>query len=135
MNYWDHIIFGDLILMYRLALNQIAKLSLQDLSVLPTPRSPNDIYYQRLSDITLLRRQIDELIIQYCANLTHDDCEKFITYMNTEGQEITSLVSDITQHIFNYQTHHRGQLSCILSQLCVDYGCMDLPVIVSEGSG
>lgn len=47
---------------------------------------------------------------------------------------ITKAVADITQHIFNHQTHHRGQLTCVLSQLGIDYGCMDLPVIVAEGS-
>jgi uncharacterized damage-inducible protein DinB len=43
-------------------------------------------------------------------------------------------VADITQHIFNHQAHHRGQLTCVLSQFGVDYGCMDLPVVVTEGS-
>lgn len=43
-------------------------------------------------------------------------------------------VADVTLHIFNQQTHHRDQLSCVLSQLGVDYACMDLPVIASESS-
>ena len=46
ISYWNHILFGDLILIGRLALNEIGKLSPQDLSVFPTPRSPQDIYYQ-----------------------------------------------------------------------------------------
>ncbi len=30
-------------------------------------------------------------------------------------------------HFFNHQTHHRGQLSALLSQCGVDYGTTDLP--------
>ena len=134
ISYWNHILFGDLILVSRLALNQIGKLSPPDLSAFPTPKSPQDIYYSKLSDIAVLRKQVDELIIQYCINLTEEDCERFITYTTTEGVSITKAVADVTQHIFNHQTHHRGQLTCVLSQFGVDYGCMDLPVIVSEGS-
>ena len=134
INYWNHILFGDLILIGRLASNNIAKLSPLDLSDFPEPVSPQDIYHHNLRDIASLRAQVDKLIIHYCDNLTEQDCDRFITYTTTEGAAITKAVADVTQHIFNHQAHHRGQLTCVLSQAGVDYGCMDLPVIVSEGS-
>ena len=134
ISYWNHILFGDLILIGRLALNEIACLSMQELAAFPLPKSPRDIYHSKLADIARLRKQLDEIIIQYCIQLTDEDCDKFITYTTTEGVSITIAVADVTQHLFNHQAHHRGQLSCVLSQFGVDYGCMDLPVIVSEGS-
>ncbi len=134
INYWNHILFGDLILLNRLALNEIAQLSSEKMAQFPSPKSPQDIYHNNFSDIAILRKKVDDLIVQYCKNLTDDDCDKFIRYTTTEGKLITIAVADVTQHIFNHQAHHRGQLTCILSQFGVDYGCMDLPVIVSEGS-
>lgn len=134
ISYWNHIIFGDLILLGRLASNRIAELSENDFAKFPKPESPTDIYQNQISDVAILRKQIDELIIKYCNNLTNEDCDKYITYITTEGDSITKVVADVTQHIFNHQTHHRGQLTCVLSQFNVNYGCMDLPVIVSEGS-
>jgi len=134
ISYWNHILFGDLILIERLALNEIGSLSAQDLVTFPTPKSPQDIYHRKLTDIAILRKRLDELLIQYCTHLTDEECDKFISYTTTEGDFITKAVADVTQHIFNHQTHHRGQLTCVLSQFGVDYGCMDLPVIVSEGS-
>jgi uncharacterized damage-inducible protein DinB len=134
ISYWNHLLFGDLILVGRLALNEIANLSPQDLLVFPIPRAPKDIYFSTLLDIAVIRAQLDKVIIQYCSNLTEADCDKFITYTTTEGIEITRAVADVTQHIFNHQAHHRGQLTCVLSQFGVDYACMDLPVIVAEGS-
>lgn len=134
LSYWNHILFGDLILLGRLAANNIAQLHPTDLANFPTPKSTQDIYLRQLVELAVLRKQVDELIIKFCDNLTEEDCGKFITYTTTEGQSMTKAVADITQHIFNHQTHHRGQLTCILSQFGVDYGCMDLPFIVSEGS-
>lgn len=134
ISYWNHILFGDLILIGRLALSEIANLSPQDMAIYPTPKSPQDLYYHSLSEITVTRKKLDELIVQYCLNLTEADCEKYITYTTTENDLITKALADITQHIFNHQAHHRGQLTCVLSQFGVDYGCMDLPVVVAEGS-
>lgn len=134
ISYWNHILFGDLILLRRIAANEIGQLSLQAFAKLPVPKSPQDIYHHHLAELAELRCQVDELLIKYCANLTEQDCDRFITYTTTEGESITKAVADVTQHIFNHQTHHRGQLTCVLSQFGVDYGCMDLPVIVSEGS-
>jgi len=134
INYWNHIMFGDVILLRRLAANNVAQLSLDDMAAFPTPKSPQDIYYRTLSDLAPVRRQLDQLIIRYCEQLTEIDCNQFITYTSTEGEPITKAVADITQHIFNHQAHHRGQLTCVLSQCGVDYGCMDLPIVVPEGS-
>lgn len=134
ISYWNHILFGDLILLRRLAANEVGQLNSTDLEKLPTPHSPQDIYHHDIVELASLRQQVDELIEYYCASLTEEDCEEFITYTTTEGDLITKAVTDITQHLFNHQTHHRGQLTCVLSQFGVDYGCMDLPVIVPEGS-
>ena len=134
ISYWNHILFGDLILLGRLATNNIATLKVQDFEGLPLPKSPQDIYHTQLSDLATLRHSVDELIRQYCLNLTEEECQKYITYKTTEGEPITKVVADVTQHLFNHQTHHRGQLTCVLSQYGVDYGCMDLPVIVAQDS-
>lgn len=132
--YWNHILFGDLILLSRLAQNNVGNLSREHLSTFPQPKSPRDIYCNDFSEVIILRRKVDSLIQWYCDNLTEEECEQFISYRTTEGQSLTKAVADITQHLFNHQTHHRGQLTCVLSQLGVDYGCMDLPVIIAEGS-
>jgi uncharacterized damage-inducible protein DinB len=134
ISYWNHLLFGDLILLRRLALNNVAELSIEALNDFPPPCSPTDIYAKNLIEIAAIRKQLDELIIVYCEKLTDKECEQFISYTTTEGEHLTKAVADITQHIFNHQTHHRGQLTCVLSQFGADYGCMDLPVIVAEGS-
>lgn len=134
ISYWNHLLFGDLILLSRLAQNRIGQLCPKKLANFPHPQSPNDIYHTNIKIITQLRSQVDDLIVDYCNKLSEQDINTFITYHTTEGDKITKAAADVTQHLFNHQTHHRGQLTCILSQWGIDYGCMDLPVIVPEGS-
>ncbi|WDE14247.1 DinB family protein [Thalassomonas haliotis] len=57
-----------------------------------------------------------------------------MSYSSTEGERINKCVADVCQYLFNHQSHHRGQLTCILSQLGINYACTDLPVLVPEGS-
>jgi len=134
INYWNHIMFGDLIMMNRLAINEIGNLSVTDLDQFPNPVSTKDTYFDNLSALESVRSRIDNLIFEWCSTLTNKDCEQILTYRTTEGQDISRKASDIIQHMFNHETHHRGQLTCILSLNDVDYGCTDLPMIVQEGS-
>jgi len=66
MSYWNHLLFGDLILLGRLASNEIGQLKPKDFSKLPSPKSPQDIYHTHLPDLASLRLQVDELIDDYC---------------------------------------------------------------------
>lgn len=132
ISYWNHLLFGDLILLARLANNNLANFSSDELKGFPQPISPTDSYFQNIDDIIDTRTRLDLLIIKFFNELTELECEKIMTYKTTEGELVCKPVALICQHIFNHQTHHRGQLTCILSQLGVDYGCMDLPVIVAD---
>ena len=135
LSYWNHILFGDLILLGRIAANNITHLKASDLATFPSPQSPTDIYCHEFTEIVILREAIDKLLIKFCQQLTENQCQQSISYTSTEGEHLTIALADLVQHIFNHQSHHRGQLTCLLSQCGVDYGCMDLPVIVAEGSG
>ena len=134
ISYWNHILFGDLILLNRLAATELTHLKLENLAKFPTPETTQDIYHTKFQKLVSLRQDVDELIISFCEHLTEAECEQVIHYQTTEGESVSKKVADVIQHIFNHQTHHRGQLTCVLSQMDVDYGCMDLPIIVPEGS-
>jgi len=73
ISYWNHIIFGDLILLSRLASNEVGQLNIADFNNFPIPKAPQDIYSHQLSDLKNLREALDELIERFCINLTEDD--------------------------------------------------------------
>jgi uncharacterized damage-inducible protein DinB len=49
------------------------------------------------------------------------------TYTRIDGRTRTLPAWLLVAHMFNHQTHHRGQLTTLLSQLGVDPGATDLP--------
>jgi uncharacterized damage-inducible protein DinB len=38
----------------------------------------------------------------------------------------------LTVHMFNHETHHRGQLTTVLNEMGYDCGVTDLPFLVSQ---
>ena len=134
ISYWNHILFGDLIMLRRLLSNGVAGLHVNILSGLPDAQSPIDIYGISIVELESLRSKVDGVIELLINTLSENDLESIIHYKTTEGLNVSARVGDVLQHMFNHQTHHRGQLTCILSQFNIDVGCTDLPAIVPEMS-
>jgi uncharacterized damage-inducible protein DinB len=47
-------------------------------------------------------------------------------YRNSSGAAFEAPVWHVAAHLFNHQTHHRGQVTILLSQLGQDVGVTDL---------
>lgn len=134
MAYWNHIMFGDLIMLQRLIANDLVSLDKNSLEGLPVAKSVNDTFVSTINELRILRAQVDNVYLQITQSITDATCAKVVKYTTTEWENIERNVGEFFQHIFNHQTHHRGQLTCILSQFGLDFGCTDLPVIVPEGA-
>lgn len=134
MAHWNHILFGDLIMLQRLIANQLVSVDAAVLDRLPTSKSITDTFASNLNELVQLRDLVDSIYIDITNNFTAENCHQTVSYTTTEGQLIERTVGEFCQHIFNHQTHHRGQLTCLLSQFGLDFGCTDLPMIVPEGA-
>ncbi|MGA8260364.1 MAG: DinB family protein [Arenicellales bacterium] len=82
------------------------------------------------SDFDGLRRaraETDRLILDWTAGLTEAELagELHYTSISRPAQKSCPLWIAVT-HLFNHQTHHRGQITAALSQLGKDYGVTDL---------
>ncbi|MFA0442996.1 damage-inducible protein DinB [Vibrio sp. 10N.286.49.C2] len=134
MAHWNHILFGDLIMLQRLVANELVTVEATVLDKLPVSKSVSDTYASNLDELSELRELVDSIYIKITNQFTADSCNQIVRYTTTEGQIIERTVGEFCQHVFNHQTHHRGQLTCLLSQFGLDFGCTDLPVIVPEGA-
>ena len=82
------------------------------------------------------RRVTDQRIEDWASGLTDrilDDNFRFTSIVDPAGRECKLWVA--VTHFFNHQTHHRGQLTALLSQVECDYGVTDfiwLPGLVSK---
>src|SRR5213079_2984057 len=54
------------------------------------------------------------------------------SYETYAGKKFTHPLSPALVHLFNHQTHHRGQLTTLLSQLGIDPGVTDAMAFYRE---
>jgi uncharacterized damage-inducible protein DinB len=70
----------------------------------------------------------DEMIERWAASLSDDDLAGELVYttlVNPQAKRLPMWLA--TVHFFNHQTHHRGQLTTLLSQCGLEPGVTDLP--------
>lgn len=83
--------------------------------------------YQDFEALQQAREQTDTQIVQWANALTDETLAGTLHYRSVTGGPARNydLWLAVT-HFFNHQTHHRGQLTALLSQCGKDYGVTDL---------
>ena len=84
--------------------------------------------FEDWDDLRRERRAFDSVIIDWAATLDPSWLEGDLTwYSGAAGREVTKPKWLLVTHLFNHQTHHRGQVHCMLTQCGVRPGVTDLP--------
>ena len=74
------------------------------------------------------RRAFDEVIADWAGRLDPKWLEGDLTWFSGAiGREMSMPKALLVTHLFNHQTHHRGQVHCLLTQCGVKPGVTDLP--------
>ena len=63
------------------------------------------------------RARLDAHIETILAQQTHGFYEGLASYQTLSGTPVTQPMAEVLTHLFNHQTHHRGQVHGMLSQL------------------
>lgn len=71
------------------------------------------------------RARLDAIIEALAAELSDDDLAQPVSSKNSRGA-FRKKFGSLLLHFFNYQPHHRGQVSTLLSRSNVDIGVTDL---------
>lgn len=128
----NHILVGDTIWLKRFACHPSNLVSLEYVRELNPPSSLDAILHTKLASLLVARKTMDALIIEFADELTEEVLTSSFTYTNTKGDLYTKNFGHLIQHFFNHQTHHRGQVSTLLSQAGVDIGMTDLLVKIPD---
>ena len=73
------------------------------------------------------RASVDKAIIDWAKALTDEDFSRELSYTSAVKPQPRRYPFWLAAaHFFNHQTHHRGQLTTLLSQLGIDPGVTDL---------
>jgi uncharacterized damage-inducible protein DinB len=127
----NHILLGDIIWLKRFAAHPAAHSALDPVRAMPTPVT----YDVREGDFGLLREQramLDKVIGEWAGSLSEDDLGHVLKWHNLAGVPFSRPFSALVMHLFNHQTHHRGQATTLLSQAGVDMGATDLLMLIPE---
>ena len=73
------------------------------------------IIHEDRRSLTAARADEDDRIGSYVASLNEPALTGLHSYSTTKGKPFKQRRSDILAHLFNHQTHHRGQAHAILS--------------------
>jgi len=79
----------------------------------------NAIVFNELSPLHAARTEEDSRIISFVQGLAEPDFEETLDYRMLNGAPQRQRRREILAHLFNHQTHHRGQAHAILTVLGV----------------
>ena len=99
-------------------------------------KSQDTVLHEDFDGLKFARSAMDVQIIEFVQNLSKKDLEselEFQTILNPVV--ITHPFSLALAHFFNHQTHHRGQVHGLLSQLTDDAPPLDLMYYQREQMG
>ncbi|QLG89877.1 damage-inducible protein DinB [Chitinibacter bivalviorum] len=114
----DHILWGDLMWLSRFTGEELVT----------TPSS--EALYVQFEQLRAAREALDARLIDWAAGLTEAWLNEPVTWTSKLygfTQTIPRWVQ--VQHLFNHQTHHRGQVGTLLKQYGVDVGITDIPLL------
>jgi uncharacterized damage-inducible protein DinB len=115
----NHLLWGDQIWMSRFAGT-------------PRPKAPgipeSVAMYDSWDELKRERQAFDRVIVDWAERLDPAWLEGDLTWFSgVSGREMTKPKWLLVTHMFNHQTHHRGQVHCLLTQCGGKPGVTDLP--------
>jgi len=84
------------------------------------PKAPGELRYHDLQSYRAVRFDLDVVIKLAMENLAEEEFHEVLVFKNLQGAEMRKTVWLGCLHMFNHETHHRGQVSLALDQMKVD---------------
>ena len=114
----NHLLWADQIWMSRLAGT-------------PTPKAKSIkdsiAQYESWAELKAARANFDETMIGWANRLKQADIDGDLTWFSgAAGREVTKPKALLIAHLFNHETHHRGQVHCMLTQCGAKPAATDL---------
>jgi len=125
----NHLCVGDTIWLKRFSPALQAHQAYGPIIALPMPTSLNEFLANNFNDLKERRQLLDETLLELTTLLTDEELSQPISYQNSKGEVANKTLFNLLMHLFNHQTHHRGQVTTLLSQAGIDIGITDLVFI------
>lgn len=80
----------------------------------PVTMALDTVLYEDFDELRTAREAEDQAILEFTSNLTDAEVTSDLSYQSVTAGAYTMPRDLILGHMFNHQTHHRGQLSNML---------------------
>jgi uncharacterized damage-inducible protein DinB len=98
-----------------------------------TVRRLDQILYADFDALRAERTKTDAHLEAWVDTLTDARLHRDLVYRSGDGREHRHPLWIAVTHLFNHQTHHRGQATTLLMQLGHDPGLTDFAIVMREG--
>ena len=95
--------------------------------VRPDIQSLDQVLFDDFAALRAERETEDQRIVDYVSSLRDDDIDEVVPFHTVDGAAGQMARGLMLMSVFNHQTHHRGQVTAMLSSFGADYGDIDLP--------
>ncbi|MEO6363804.1 MAG: DinB family protein [Caldimonas sp.] len=120
----NHIVYGDLSFLSRFTGDPVE-----------VPALGTDLC-AGFPELRSVREALDARLVAWAQALTPSWLQESLTYTSKiDGRTRTAQKWVLVTHLFNHQTHHRGQVTTLLSQMGLDVGSTDIPFMAQFEPG
>jgi len=130
----NHLLVADTIWLKRFADHPARHAALDPVRAMAMPATLDWQLATGFDELRAQRERMDALIEAWVATLTEADLAHVMRYANSRGDVFDREFFALLMHVFNHQTHHRGQATTLLSQAGVDVGVTDLLALIPQGA-
>jgi uncharacterized damage-inducible protein DinB len=128
----NHLVVGDVVWLKRFAAHPVNFAALEPVRSMAQPAALNQVVETDFGALRSQREMLDRAIVDWVAGLTAADLNLVLDYGNMKGVPARRQLGALLCHFFNHQTHHRGQVTTLLSQTGLDVGVTDLLNILPQ---
>jgi len=124
----DHVLLGDRSWLSRIERSSMPFPSLEQAALVPDLRDLRQGITQDFETLRAERSATDAVLEAFVRELTPALLASDLAYTNSKGMDFACPLWQVVAHVFNHQTHHRGQVTALLSQAGIDPGMTDFIV-------
>jgi len=100
--------------------------------VKPDVKSLDQILFNDFDQLRAGRQAEDQQIIDIVSGFDLDALSEEVSFITTDGRQGQLPRAHMLMAVFNHQTHHRGQVTALLSKFGADYDDIDLPYYLAS---
>jgi uncharacterized damage-inducible protein DinB len=126
----NHIAVGDTLWLKRFVHHPANYAVREAVQNLPNATSLDQLLHADMQGLSGHRKTLDQIIVDWAQSVNEEDLDHVLQYVTTKNIAMHKNFFSIIMHFFNHQTHHRGQVTTLLSQAGVDVGTTDLMVLI-----